>query len=68
MEFILVFFPLIFTYVIISEVWIMSRISSKQTARFEAKLTEIAAQSVKVSNPLLAKLAAKRDTYLANLR
>lgn len=46
----------------------MSRISSKQTARFEAKLTEIAAQSVKVSNPLLAKLAAKRDAYLANLR
>lgn len=46
----------------------MQVISQKQTARFEAKLNRIASQSVRVNDSLLAKLAAKRDAHLANIR
>jgi len=46
----------------------MQAISHKQAQRFEAKLTQIAAQSARVNDKLLAELAAKRDAYLANLR
>jgi len=46
----------------------MKAISHKQAQRFEAKLQQIASQSARVNNKLLAELAAKRDAYLANLR
>ena len=41
---------------------------SRQAAKFDAKLRTIQAKSAKVSNTLLAELAAKRDSYLASLR
>ena len=68
MEFILILFPLFFTYIVITEVWIMTRISARQIAKFEAKLQEVTRDSVAVNHTLLAKLAAKRDAHLASLR
>ncbi len=40
----------------------------RQVAKSDAKLRTIQAQSVKVTNTLLAGLAVKRDIHLANLR
>lgn len=46
----------------------MNRPTQRQIAQFEAKLQQATRNSVNVSDNLLAKLAAKRDAYLANLR
>ena len=46
----------------------MSRPSQRQLAQFEAQLNKAANDSVRVSDTLLAKLAARRDAYLAQLR
>ena len=47
---------------------IMSRPSSRQLQQFEAELHKAANDSVRVTDTLLAKLAARRDAYLAQLR
>tara|TARA_B100000035_G_scaffold46358_1_gene35143 strand:+ start:1399 stop:1539 length:141 start_codon:yes stop_codon:yes gene_type:complete len=46
----------------------MTKITSRQIAKFEQDLSEAYKNSVQVSDTLLAKLAARRDAYLANLR
>ena len=46
----------------------MSRPSSRQLQQFEAQLHKAANDSVRVTDTLLAKLAARRDAYLAQLR
>ena len=46
----------------------MNRPTQRQLAQFEAALNKAAADSVRVTDNLLAKLAAKRDAHLANLR
>ena len=46
----------------------MNRPTKRQLEQFEAQLNKASADSVRVTNSLLAELAAKRDAYLANLR
>lgn len=46
----------------------MNRPTQRQLQQFEAKLQQASRNSVRVTDTLLAELAAKRDAYLANLR
>ena len=46
----------------------MNRPTQRQLQQFEAKLQEATRNSVTVTDSLLAKLAARRDAHLANLR
>lgn len=46
----------------------MNRPTQRQLQQFEAKLHQATKNSVTVTDNLLAKLAARRDAHLANLR
>ena len=46
----------------------MKRPTQRQIETFEAKLQQATRNSVQVTDSLLAKLAARRDAHLANLR
>lgn len=46
----------------------MNRPTQRQLQQFEAKLHQATKDSVTVTDSLLAKLAARRDAHLANLR